>query len=166
MTTLTGCSVENSNDPGDAPKTREVHDVEKEAQELSSQILEIINLRGKVSEPGPGVALCGEKDSEKYYVIHHPWSVAEVPVEDLRQAMTRLREEMPKKGWKVTKYGPDQSPSRSLALKADSTQKEFSVRIYLYDESRKAKPEGVSMIYAHLASACFQVPEGKTVEEY
>ncbi|MDT3396818.1 hypothetical protein RKE29_09210 [Streptomyces sp. B1866] len=166
MIVLAGCSMNGSDDPGYTPKRREIKDIREEAERLSSQILDIIDLRGKVSEPGPGVALCGEKDPEQFFTIHHPWSLTRVPVVDLGQAMVRLRDGLPKMGWEVTKYGPDGSPSRSLELIANSTRVQFSVDIIFYDESKQSKPTGSSMIHVDLSSACFQVPEGKTVDEY
>ncbi|MEN2424227.1 hypothetical protein AABB02_39755 [Streptomyces rimosus] len=81
--------------------------------------------------------------------------------------MERLREDLPAKGWTITSYGPDSSPSKSLELTADSTKKKFSVSIRLLDGTGRTEPGApTALIYVDLASACFQVPKGKTVDEY
>lgn len=168
--TLSGCSNMGDNkkdDLGYTPKQREVSRVKDDAKEASSEILEIIDLRGEVSEPGPGIAQCSDKDPEKFYRVNHMWSLSGVPVPDMQRAMTRLKEGLPKKGWKIVKYGPDGSRSKSPELIADSVPKQFSVNIHLYDESKKTEPNAPkSLIYVFLTSNCFQVPEGKTVDDY
>ncbi len=149
------------------PDTREISVARDEAQGVSKEIFSVIGLRGKTSKPGPGVAVCGDKNPDTYYAIHHPWSLTGVPVSDMKKAMERLREGLPAKGWTITSYGPDSSPSKSLELTADSTKKKFSVSIRLLDRTGRAEPGApTALIYVDLASACFQVPKGKTVDEY
>lgn len=166
---LSGCSGMRDNkrdDLGYTPKEREVSRAKNDAKEASSEILEIIDLRGEVSEPGPGIAPCADKGPEKFYRVNHTWSLSGVPVPDMQRAMARLKEGLPKKGWKIVKYGPDGSRSKSPELVADSVPRQFSVNIHLYDESKKAEPNAPkSLIYVFLTSDCFQVPEGKAVEE-
>ncbi|MFF2811812.1 hypothetical protein ACFVT2_32495 [Streptomyces sp. NPDC058000] len=150
-----------------APEIREVSTAKEEARRTSSEILSIINLQGKTSKPGPGVAACGDKPADKFYSIHHPWSLMDVPVEDMKKAMGRLNEQLPKKGWKVTSYGPDTSPSKTLELTADSLEKKSSVSIRLLDRTKRHNPGAPeALIYVDLTSECFQVPAGKTVDEY
>ncbi|MEC4017131.1 hypothetical protein [Streptomyces sp. H27-D2] len=166
---VTGCSTmaESDNGLGYTPETREISDAKKAAEGFSSELIDIIALRGKLSEPGPGVSQCGEEDPEKFYAILHTWSLINVPVDDMEKAMVRLNEDLPKRGWKVSKYGPDASPSKSLELVANSKKKKFSVSVRLFDETGRAKPDGPkSKIWVNLSSACFQVPKGKTVDEY
>ncbi|MFB6534848.1 hypothetical protein ACFCY8_21325 [Streptomyces noursei] len=159
--------TDTNNEPSYTPETREVPEAKQEAKALSSEILRVIGLQGEVSKPGPGVSVCGERDADKFYTIHHPWSLTGVPIDDMKKAMTRLKEELPKNGWKIVSYGPDKSPSKSLELVADSTKKKYSVNIHLYDETGRTKPNGPkSKIYVDLTSACFQAPKGKTVDEY
>ncbi|RXS85332.1 hypothetical protein EST92_08315 [Streptomyces sp. TM32] len=159
--------TDTNKDPGYTPEAREISEVKQEATGLSGEILRAIGLQGEVSKPGPGVAVCGEENADRFYTIHHPWSLTGVPIGDMKKAMTRLKEELPKNGWKIVSYGPDKSPSKSLELVADSTKRKFSVNIHLYDETVRAKTDGPkSKIYVDLISACFQVPKGKTVDQY
>ncbi|WP_328386081.1 hypothetical protein OHS81_19975 [Streptomyces sp. NBC_00400] len=154
-------------DPGSAPDIRNISEVRREAREISSVVLDVIDLKGEVSKPGPGVSPCGDKGSDKFYTVHHPWSVTGVSVEDMKKAMERLRKNLPGKGWKIVSYGPDASPSKSLELVADSTKKKFSISIRLLDRTKRANPASLkALISADLTSACFQVPKGKAVDEY
>ncbi|MGV4928287.1 hypothetical protein K2224_37565 (plasmid) [Streptomyces sp. BHT-5-2] len=114
----------------------------------------------KTTEPGPHAGLCEGKDPDHYYMIRHPWAAYGVTFQELQQAMERLKKDMPEKGWKVVKYGPDTSPAKTLELIADSTQKDFSVAIHLLDERKKQRE---SRIAVSLASRCYKTPKGKTV---
>ncbi|WP_244414035.1 hypothetical protein [Streptomyces hygroscopicus] len=165
----TGCSSvkDSGSDPGSVPDARNVSEVKGEAREISSIVLDVIDLKGEVSKPRPGVSPCGDKGPDKFYVIHHPWSLTGVPVEDMKKAMDRLKKNLPGKGWKIVSYGPDASPSKSLELVADSTEKKFSISIRLLDRTKRANPGSLeALISVDLTSACFQVPEGKSVDEY
>ncbi|UNO41061.1 hypothetical protein [Streptomyces sp. MST-110588] len=166
---LTGCSTMNDSDDrlDHTPETREISDARAEVRNISAKILELINLHGKVSDRGPGVSECSGKDPGRFYSIHHRWSVTDVPVGDMKKAMASLKADLPKHGWKIFGYGPDKSPSKSLKLVAEFAEKRFFVNIHLYDESGRAKPDGPkSKIFVDLLSECFQVPKGKTVDEY
>ncbi|MFH8792309.1 hypothetical protein [Streptomyces sp. NPDC017941] len=142
-------------------ETLEVKAVTGDAADLSSRILEISNLRGKVTEGAPSVYICEGKDSEKFYTVYHNWSLYKVPVPDMEKAMKRLRDELPEHGWKVVSYGPDSSRARSLELTADHLGKKFSAIITLQD--RRGRSKNPSMIEVEINSSCFQVPAGQTV---
>ncbi|MFF4602706.1 hypothetical protein ACFY12_08130 [Streptomyces sp. NPDC001339] len=167
-TTLAGCSsvTDSGKEPAYTPEVRQISEARKEAKDISSNLFDAIGLQGRISQPGPGVSQCGDKGPAKFYTIHHPWSLSGVSVEDMKQAMARLKENLPKNDWKIVSYGPDKSPSKSLELIADSTKRKFSVNIRLLDRTQRASSNAPSMIYVDLTSACFQVPEGKTVDEY
>ncbi len=145
------------------PETRPVKKAIESAAGLSSQILDIIALRGKVSEPSPGPDPCGGRDFKKYYRVYHAWSLYDAPVPDMERAMKRLKGELPKRGWKIVSYGPDSSKARSLELTADHPEKKFSVVITLQD--RRGRSEDPSMIEVDVNSSCFQVPDGQSVRD-
>lgn len=153
---VTGCSgAAGSSRTGEIP-VRDVKAARSDARELSSQLLDLLGLHGKVTENGPGVGVCEGRDSSKYFTIHHPWSVYKVPVPEMKQAMEGLKEQLPEHGWKLVGYGPDKSRSKSLTLRADSTAKQFSVTVKLWEESP-------SMLHATLGSTCFRAPKGQDV---
>ncbi|MFF8789986.1 hypothetical protein [Streptomyces sp. NPDC015125] len=159
--TMTGCS--GMHDDRDEASVRDVPLAEEDGRSLSSEIYAMMGLKNaKSTEPGPHAALCEGEDPERYYMVRHAWAVHGVPFADLEQAMERLKKEMPEKGWKIVKYGPDSSPAKTLELMADSTEKKFSVAIHLLDERKKSRE---SRIAVSLASTCYEVPAGKTVTE-
>lgn len=158
-----------SNGLGYTPETRDVSSVRDEARELSTQLRNLMGLKGKVTKPGPGVDLCGDQDPDNLYVIRHPWSLYGAPVEDMKKAMERLSLELPRHNWKIVRFGPDSSPSKSLELIANSTKGKFSVDITLFDQRNDTgdapSASKVSLINVELVSACFRTPHGKTVNQ-
>ena len=154
-------------DPSHKSRTREVEAARTDAESVSSRILKVIDLDGKVTEPGPGVSTCGDSSSDTHFTIKHPWSVYDVPVKDMEAAMKRLKSGLPEEGWEVVSYGPDKSQARNLQLVADYKHgdKQFSVNIRLLDEG-DGKSGQRSMINVSLVSACFQVPDGQKVKGF
>ncbi|MFG2098169.1 hypothetical protein [Streptomyces sp. NPDC048612] len=132
---------------------RNLETVTENTSRTSSEILKIIDLNGKVTKPGPLPAPCSGY-SGKAYRTSHPWSVYDVPVPRMREAMDRLRRDLPKKGWKIVKDGPDRSPSKSPEIVANSKGDEFSVNIRLLAE-RDDSPH-TSLIEVTVESACFR----------
>ncbi|MGW0537498.1 hypothetical protein [Streptomyces sp. NPDC003032] len=141
--------------------TRSIDDARSETKRVSSDILDIIGLQGKVSEPGPGVTRCGEeRDHEKFFRMRHPWSFTPESDKGLDDVMKRLREELPKNGWKVVEYERDTSPNRNLNLTADNDKRKFSVRVTHYAKDNPPK------LTVRVISGCYQVPEGERVDQY
>ncbi|MFG2171003.1 hypothetical protein [Streptomyces niveus] len=157
---LTGCSGMFGSD--DTPETREVDAARADAVTYAKEIREIIDLPGKLSDAGPQITPCGDKDFEKFYSLSHTWSLYDVPVADMEEAMLRLKGELPAHAWKIESYGPDSSRAKSLKLTAKATKKKYSLSIRLLD--RRGRSDDPSMIYVALGSACFQVPEGTKVD--
>lgn len=153
--------------PRDAPRTREVEAAREDARSVSSQLLDVMDLDGEVTEPGPGVSPCEGSDSDTRFTIRHPWSVHGVPVADMEAAMRRLKAGLPERGWKIVSYGPDRSKARNLQLVADYEHgdKHFSANVRLLDE-RDGDAGQRSLINVSLVSACFQVPEGQKVKGF
>ncbi|MGQ5635362.1 MULTISPECIES: hypothetical protein [unclassified Streptomyces] len=160
----TGCSRDmNSGDVNEAgntaqPTTRAVEQARTEANHLSSQILDLIGVKtGKVTGGGAGVSLCDE-DPEHLYRMRHPWSIYAVAPDELEAGFRRLREGLPKNGWKIVAYGHDTSANKNLELTADSLTEPFSVNASLHVTG----PEGTRqpMIQVHVVSACFRAPKG------
>lgn len=170
MLLVSGCKVSESTTRGEKPQTQDIDNARKLAKDLSSQILDAIGLHGQTSSGGPGVSRC-QDDPEHLYKIRHPWSVWGVPEQDMEKSMEHLKVELPKQGWKVVSYGPDKSALKSIELIADSTKSKFSVNITFLDKRKVVKGDPLteiqtSGIKVDLVSACFRVPEGKTVDQY
>ncbi|MFB7271233.1 hypothetical protein [Streptomyces sp. NPDC056244] len=161
---LTGCSMTESDEPK-IEGTRSVDAVDAEAKRISSQVLDIIAVKGEVSEPGPGVGTCAGLDRDKYFTVRHPWSLTAATDAELAQAMTRLKEGLPEQGWKITQYGRNNSPAKSLELTADHTGKKFGVNVEFWEKGTSGNDNPPSLVVT-VVSGCFQVPEGEKVKHY
>ncbi|GAB2614411.1 hypothetical protein GCM10027168_53800 [Streptomyces capparidis] len=152
---------------GYTPRVREISEAREEAQTLSSGLYDLIALRGRVTEPGPGVAVLDGLDPETYYHIHHPWALSGAPVERMREAMVRLLRVLPDHGWKIVAYGRERSAAQPMGVIADCTTAPFSVKIRLLDGTPHPEPDAPrSKIFVDLLSACFRIPDGRIVDEY
>lgn len=155
---LMGCSV---NEESDSPEVRRVEDAREEARQIASELYDLSGLDAERTKPGPRVSLCDDKDSDTFYTINYPFSLHGVPFVELQAGMERLKKQLPAQ-WEIVSYGPDSSPSRSIRMVADAMQWRFSVSIRLI----KAAKTRSDMLYIHLVSGCFEVPEGEKVVEY
>lgn len=161
---MTGCSKDVTNkDVNDAGKTAEsttlaVEQARTKANHLSSQILDMIGIKeGKVTEGGAGVSLC-DQDPNHLYRMRHPWSIYEVAPDELEAGFQRLRESLPKNGWKVVAYGRDTSADKNLELTADSEKEPFSVNASLHITGSSGTQQ--PMIQVRVVSGCFRAPKG------
>ncbi|PVE07124.1 hypothetical protein [Streptomyces scopuliridis] len=130
------------------------------AKQISSEIYDLIGIKGKASNTGAGVTECGGKDPEKYFQIFHPWTFTPAAADQLDGVMERLKEELPKHGWKVVDYGPDTSKNKNLSLTADNDAKKYSVKIAHFS---KDNPPNLNLM---VVSGCYQVPDGEKVERF
>ncbi len=145
--------------------TRAQDEVDAETKKMSSQILDMMAVQGKSSQGGPGVMSCSGKDRDKFFIMKHPWSLTGTSDDELAQAMARLKEELPKHGWKIVKYGPDTSPSKNLELTADHDEKKFGLNVSFWKKDSGGDKNPPALV-VNVVSGCYEVPEGKTVEHY
>ncbi|WP_241845170.1 hypothetical protein [Streptomyces silvensis] len=140
--------------------TSTTRDASVAMQKTSSGIYDLIGVKGKASENRPGVTGCAGKDEKRYFRIYHPWSFTPASAGDLDEAMARLKRELPRHGWKIVGYGPNNSKNRSLTLTADNDERKASVKII------KMSKSGPPMLSLDLVSGCYQVPDGEEVDLY
>ncbi|MFF0475130.1 hypothetical protein [Streptomyces sp. NPDC004284] len=145
---------------------REQDEVNAETKKVSSEIYDLIGVRGSASKAGAGAQPCQGMDREKFYRIFHPWSLSAKTDDELAQAMERLRSKLPEHGWKIVKYGPDDSAAKSLELTADDDARKFGVHISFWKARTVLGKPKPPMLMVDVISGCYQVPEGKTVEHY
>ncbi|MES9511590.1 hypothetical protein ABWJ92_35200 [Streptomyces sp. NPDC000609] len=131
-----------------------------EAKKASSEIYDLIGIKGKASKTGAGVTECAGKDREKYFQIFHPWSFTPASANQLDGVMERLKKELPKHGWKVVDYGPDTSKNKNITLTADNDARKHSVKIV---EMAKTDPPSLSLM---VVSGCYQVPDGEKIQRF
>ncbi|AWK10621.1 hypothetical protein DDQ41_18890 [Streptomyces spongiicola] len=162
LTLLTGCGMTDDHEPDvvTSVERRTSSDVADEAERVSSEIYDLIGIKGKASDTGPGVTDCGRKDPERYFKVFHKWSFVPASGEQLGGVMERLKAELPGRGWKVVEYGPDTSRNENLNLTADNDARKFSVNIV---HRAKSAPPKLSLM---VVSGCYQVPDGQEVERF
>ncbi|MBL3671076.1 hypothetical protein JL475_35105 [Streptomyces sp. M2CJ-2] len=137
-------------------EVRDGETVKTQVEQASSRILEMMEIKGKVTDVGAVTVRCAEYDSdEEVYRVRHPWSVYQVPVSDMENAMDRLRSGLPKEGWEIVKDGVDGSPAKSPQIVAESKGQEYAVDVRLLDERKYS--DDPSLIEVTVQSACYRV---------
>ncbi|MFF3716809.1 hypothetical protein [Streptomyces prasinus] len=161
LITLTGCSMAESKSDGvPFSGTSTSSDAADATERVSSGIYDLIGVKGKASESYSTVVGCSGEDAEKHFRILHPWSFYPTSVDDLDVAMERLKEELPKNGWKIVDYGPDNSKNRNIRMTADNDKKKVSARIV---KMTKGDPPMLSL---DIISGCYRIPEGQEIERF
>ncbi|MEU8472419.1 hypothetical protein AB0F30_31785 [Streptomyces sp. NPDC029006] len=160
LTTLTGCGMTDNGSDVPSSGTSTSSAAADEVERVSSDIHDLIGLRGKTSDSRATVTECSGKDPDTYFRILHPWSFSPASSGDLETAMRRLKEALPEHGWKIVEYGPDTSKNKNLSLTADNDVKKVSVHVV---QMAKDKPP---MLSVDVISGCYQVPDGQKVEHF
>ncbi|MFD5321700.1 hypothetical protein [Streptomyces sp. NPDC127098] len=158
--TTAGCAaVANEDTQRDSPYTvKSVEDARQETRELSSMLLDLTEIQGQVSEPGPGIDLCEEDpDRERLYTVYHAWSVRGVSAETLETGMAQLRDELINRGWEVVEDGELNNADRTPRVLLENPDIEYAVNVELPGRTR-----GEPRLSVNLASACFSTPEGES----
>lgn len=125
----------------------------------SSQIHDFAGVPGKASEPGPGVKECEGRGKDSFQV-YHPWNFMPYAGTDNDIAMANFKEKLSRGGWVLKDSYIDNSPNKNLNLIADNDSRKLSVWIVGYNRN------DVPSIGIEVVSACYQVPEGQTVDHY
>ncbi|MFC9120901.1 hypothetical protein ACFTXO_14020 [Streptomyces sp. NPDC057067] len=129
-------------------------------KEISSQIHDFAGVPGRASEPGPGVRECEGEDPATYFQVYHPWNFKPDSASDQDVALSNLKERLSTSGWVLKDSYLDNSPNKNLNLVADNDSKKASVWIVGYS---KDDPPSLSI---QVVAACYQVPDGQTVDHY
>ncbi|MEU9090306.1 hypothetical protein [Streptomyces sp. NPDC048428] len=138
-----------------AVETRDGDAVQADVERTSSRILEIIGVKGKVTEAGAMAAPCSDFDpAEEVNRARHPWSLYDAPFADMQRGMDRLRTELPKDGWTITKDGRDGTQGNSPQIVAESKGGEFAVDVRLHRASKAEKSE--DLLEVTVESACYR----------
>ncbi|MGK5531450.1 hypothetical protein [Streptomyces sp. URMC 129] len=140
------------------PTVKSVDDARVEAGELSSRLLDMTGIQGQVSEPGPGVSVCeADPDMERLYLMRHPWSISEVPVETLEEGMANLRQGLLDEGWELVVEEEVNDAYNSPRLLFENKSVEYAVDITLAGRGGDRPRLDVWTV-----SACFSTPEGES----
>lgn len=144
--------------------TRAVEAVNAETKKISSQLFDLIAIKGKVDGAGPGSSQCGD-DQDRNFLMRHSWSISGSSDTQVSQAMTRLKEGLPKQGWKIVSYERNNSPAKSLTLIADHDEKKFGVNVEFWEKGKSGNNNPPALVVT-VVSGCFQVPEGEKADHY
>ncbi|GAB2924804.1 hypothetical protein [Streptomyces mayteni] len=137
---------------------RSVEDARADARGLSSSILDLSGVQGRVSEPGPRVTTCEEDpDRERLYRIRHSWSITETSAESLAAGMDRLRSQLPQEGWEVVEEGELNNAERTPRILFENNEVEYAANVTLEGGDSDAP-----LLVVTLVSACFSTPEGES----
>ncbi|MFF8439398.1 hypothetical protein ACF07U_00780 [Streptomyces californicus] len=145
--------------------TRSVDDVDAETKQISSQILDIMAIKGTMSKSGPGVSTCEGAERGKLFLMRHPWSLTGASDDELSKVMVRLKEDLPKRGWKIVRYGRNNSKAKSLELMADHVVKKFAVKVEFWERDSGGDTNEPTLL-VNVVSACYQVPDGEKVDRF
>ncbi|MEV6395026.1 hypothetical protein AB0M39_09660 [Streptomyces sp. NPDC051907] len=139
-------------------KTAEVRDsaaMKAETEKVSSRIREMIALAGKTTPARASLFDCdGYEPEGSTYQTDHPWSVYDLPFEELEKAYAGMRTKLPQDGWKIVEDGPDTSKAKTPTLVANSRDGEFSVKVQLMDNRKHA--DATSVLSVTVVSRCFR----------
>ncbi|MEU3446918.1 hypothetical protein AB0H29_06770 [Streptomyces thermolilacinus] len=160
LITVTGCGMNESSDEVPFAGASTSRNAADRAEKVSSEIYDLIGLKGKASNVRPGVMDCSKRDRGKYFRVFHPWTFTPASGGDLQGVMERLRGDLVKKGWKIVRYGPDSSRNKNLSLTADHDEKKVSVEITYNAEENPAD------FSVFLVSGCYQVPDGEEIQRF
>ncbi|MFB7912595.1 hypothetical protein [Streptomyces sp. NPDC056061] len=144
-----------SNGKEAAVKTQDSDTVKASVEKTSSRILEILGVKGKVTDTGAMTSRCSDYDAdEDVYRARHPWSIYKAPFAEMQRGMDRLRVELPKDGWKIIRDGPDGSKAESPQIVAESRGSEFAVDIRLHRASKVGNAP--DLLEVTVESACYR----------
>lgn len=162
LTIPTGCSMSDDKADDDIPfaGTSTSRAAADSMKEVSSGLYELIGVKGKASDGRPGVMDCSGKDTKTHFRIFHPWSFYPASASDLDRAMEHLKEELPKHGWEIVAYGPDNSRNRNIKMIADHDRRRVGVNVVM---RAKNDPPKLSVT---LVSGCYKVPGGEEVDRF
>lgn len=158
LITLTGCSMNSDETPIVGTSTS--LDAANALEKVSSGIYDMLGVKGKASANNSGVMECSGKDPDKYFKIFHPWSFVPASAGETEKAMQNLKTELPKHGWKIVEYGPNNSKARDISLTADNDEKKVGLNVV---QMLKNDPPGLSLT---VVSGCYKVPDGQKVQHF
>ncbi|GHF26753.1 hypothetical protein GCM10010218_04590 [Streptomyces mashuensis] len=144
---------------GYKPEVRAVESAKREVNSISSQVLDWMDVKGKVTEGGGMVGACDAVDPDftTYYQVNHPWSIYDLTSGTFEQAMQNLREKLPKNGWVIKRDGHTNSQARNPEIVAFHPETHHWLTVE-WAWKRSGNPP--KMIIVDVDSRCYKAPEG------
>ncbi|MFF9347357.1 hypothetical protein [Streptomyces sp. NPDC014734] len=126
---------------------------------VSSRLLEMTGVKGKVTEPGPSVSRC-EEYGDDLFSLRHPWSLYDLSGEDVDRGMSNLRKALDRDGWKILKDGKADSRAQDPEIYAENKAEQFDVHV----TGVKRAARGDTMITFTVVSACFRAASSEALD--
>ncbi|WP_330238316.1 hypothetical protein [Streptomyces sp. NBC_00525] len=137
-------------------ETRDKDAAVADVEQASSRILEIIDVKGKATEPGATTSPCSDDyHQEDPYQALHLWSLYKAPFAELEKGMNRLRTGLPKDGWTITKDGRDGTVANNPQIIAESKDHRVKADIRLRKEITSQSPD---LLTVTVRSRCYHAP--------
>lgn len=152
-----GCS--NVKDLNYTPVRMDPDPARKKAKLVSSGLLEMAGVKGKVTEPGPSVSRCREYGDD-LYSLSHPWSVYEISDEQVDTGMANLRKGLTENGWKITKDGKAKSQAQDPEIYAENDGQGFAMVV----TGMKKTATGGPMLLFEVVSKCYRAASAASLD--
>ncbi|MFV0129385.1 hypothetical protein ACLGI4_17020 [Streptomyces sp. HMX112] len=154
----------NSGDgPAYDPQPKQLTQAKDLVRNQSSAIYDTSGL-GEASSGAPDAAPCD--GVEHGFRVRHFWSMYSPSADRLKQAMDRLRKELPAKGWKVVRFATADSEAKQLQLAVEHEKEHHTATIELllpstYEKPSKWQKQSRDRLSVALTSPCYTDPEYK-----
>ncbi|MDX3224363.1 hypothetical protein [Streptomyces sp. ME19-01-6] len=157
-----------SDSDGAATKEKHPEQAKEHVRKLSSDVFDMVQLQGKVSPAGP--ATMRSREGEREYSVLHAWSISHLSDRELTRGFYRLREELPKEGWRITDFGHVNSTDRQLEVEAVHKKDEYSLSAELWvsnsGENAHASASKKGRIVFYVGSPTYRSPKGVDPDDY
>ncbi|MET9699326.1 hypothetical protein ABZY31_20695 [Streptomyces sp. NPDC006529] len=131
----------------------------KKTKQVSSALLELAGVKGKVTEPGPSLSRCREYGDD-LFSMSHPWSVYEISDEQVDTGMQNLRKALGENGWQITKDGKAASEAQDPEIYAENKAERFAVHVTGSRKSATGKP----MLLFKVVSLCYRAASASSLD--
>ncbi|GAA2792528.1 hypothetical protein [Streptomyces showdoensis] len=157
----TGCSTMNDSaaDLPYEPQAKKVAEAKDLVRARSSEIFDAAGLK-QAGNGAPDASPCdGVEDG---YRVRHFWSMYGT-ADALKQAMDRLHEGLPAKGWKVLRFEPAKSEAKQLQLDVEHERDHHTATIELllpstYKDASKWEKQQKDSLSVSVTSPCWTDP--------
>ncbi|MCF3184030.1 hypothetical protein IPZ70_29395 [Streptomyces polychromogenes] len=125
---------------------------------VSSRLLEMTGIKGRVTEPGPSISRCDEYGDD-LFSLSHPWSVYALTNEQVDTGMANLRKALGENGWKITKDGKANTPAQDPEIWAENKTEQFAMNV-------TARKDGgnQTMLLFSVVSACYRAASSSALD--
>lgn len=110
------------------------------------------------------------QQGEREYSVQHFWSISRLSDRELTRGFNRLREELPKEGWRITHFGHANSTARQLEIAAVHEKDKYSLSAELWvsssEENAHASAPKKGRIVFSVGSPTYRTPKGVDRDNY